>query len=497
MTKMHWFEVDKAGLRQLLGRRGKAAVVLELLQNAWDQNVTEVTVNLEKTKGSRHVEIRVQDDDPEGFRDLAHAFTLFAPSDKKGQPDKRGRFNLGEKLVLALCDRAEIRTTKGTLTFDRTGRRRSRVCTTKGTVFTATMAMTVAELEEAIETLRSVINPEGVVTRINGEALVRPKAVARFEARLPTEIADGEGYLKPTVRKAWVEVFAPREGEKAALFEMGVPVVETGDRWHVNIGQKVPLSMERDNVKQSYLRRLRTVLVNELTEYMGGDDWTSGWAKEALEDERISDQAAAAVLKGRFGEKALAFDASDPEANKRAVAQGYRVVHGAQMSKAEWAAARRVGLLKPAGQVTPSPKVFSEDPKAKQLRIIERREWTENETQRIEQLEQISRRLLGEAVHIQLASDPQWPFAACYGRGEMTLNRGRLGRKWFEGPLNEGVLALVLHELAHHYEGDHLSSKYHDAICHLGARLALAVRDEPGLLCDTDTRALSAVASVV
>lgn len=494
---MQWFDVDKAGLRQLLGRRGKAAVVLELLQNAWDQNVTAVTVTLEKAKGSRSVEIRVQDDDPEGFRDLAHAFTLFAPSEKKGQPEKRGRFNLGEKLVLALCDRAEIRTTKGTLTFDRTGRRQSRARTHRGTIFTALMAMTAAELEETIATLRTAINPAGVVTRINGEALVRPTPIARLEARLPTEISDAEGYLRPTVRKTWIEVFAPPEGEKATLFELGVPVVATGDKWHVNIGQKVPLSLERDNVKPSYLRRLRTALVNELAEHMGGEDWVSGWAREALEDERITDQAAAAVIKGRFGEKALAYDASDPEANKRAVAQGYQVVHGAQLSKAEWAAARRAGLLKPAGQVTPSPKVFSEDPQAKPLKTIDRSDWSECETRRIEQIESMSRRLIGEEVHVRLASDPHWPFSACYGHAVMTLNRGRLGKKWFEGPLNEGMLALVLHELAHHYEGDHLSSKYHDAICAMGARLALAVREAPELLGDEVSQKTVAVASVV
>jgi 3-(3-hydroxy-phenyl)propionate hydroxylase len=31
--------------------------------------------------------------------DLTHAFTLFAESAKKGDAEKRGRFNLGEKLV--------------------------------------------------------------------------------------------------------------------------------------------------------------------------------------------------------------------------------------------------------------------------------------------------------------------------------------------------------------------------------------------------------------
>src|SRR5690348_10305169 len=97
-----WFEVDKRGLSKLLERRGKQFILHELLQNAWDEDVTDVNVNL-RMLGNGHAELIVEDNSPEGFKDLAHAFTLFAESDKKGNAEKRGRFNLGEKLVLALC----------------------------------------------------------------------------------------------------------------------------------------------------------------------------------------------------------------------------------------------------------------------------------------------------------------------------------------------------------------------------------------------------------
>ena len=69
----------------------------------------------------------VEDDDPEGFRDLAQSWTLFAESERKGDPTKRGRFCLGEKLVLALCSSASISSTTGTVTFDGKGRHRSSV----------------------------------------------------------------------------------------------------------------------------------------------------------------------------------------------------------------------------------------------------------------------------------------------------------------------------------------------------------------------------------
>src|SRR6185369_16888948 len=119
---MQWFTVDKAGLGKILARRGKAFVLYELVQNAWDTAAKNVEVSLTAVPNRPLVEIVVKDDDPDGFKDLSHAFTLFAESEKKGDPTRRGRFNLGEKLVLALCEEARIDSTKGSVIFNAEGR---------------------------------------------------------------------------------------------------------------------------------------------------------------------------------------------------------------------------------------------------------------------------------------------------------------------------------------------------------------------------------------
>jgi hypothetical protein len=62
-------------------------------------------------------------------------------------------------------------------------------------------------------------------------------------------------------------------------------------------------------------------------------------------------------------------------------------------------------------------------------------------------------------------------FLACYGRGRLDLNIGRLGRRWFEQGVTEDVDILLIHEFGHQYSGDHLSEEYHEALCRLGARL--------------------------
>jgi hypothetical protein len=104
-----WFDVSRSGLAMLLERRGgpgggKVWMLHELISNAWDADqVTRVDVTLEPA--SRVLtRVTVSDDAPDGFADLRHAWTVFAESTRKGDPSKRGRFDLGEKTALALCD---------------------------------------------------------------------------------------------------------------------------------------------------------------------------------------------------------------------------------------------------------------------------------------------------------------------------------------------------------------------------------------------------------
>ncbi len=118
MTKQ-WFDVDKAGLGRQAEQQSKGRLIGELVQNALDEaGVTQIAVTLAPVPGRPLADLTVEDDSPEGFKDLSHAYTLFADSYKRGNPEQRGQFNLGEKMVLAVCESASISTTKGTIAFD-------------------------------------------------------------------------------------------------------------------------------------------------------------------------------------------------------------------------------------------------------------------------------------------------------------------------------------------------------------------------------------------
>src|SRR5215831_17998177 len=244
-----WFDVCRAGLGKQAEEHGKGRLIGELVQNALDeQGVTQIAVSLALVPGRPLADFTVEDDAPEGFRDLSHAYTLFAESYKRGNPEQRGQYNFGEKLVLAVCESASISTTKGTVLFTDEGRiEKPRQKRERGSVFQGRIKMTREEYPQVCDYMRSLLLPENVVVTFNGDRLLPRKPLRTFEASLETLAADDQGVMRPRVRKTQVGVFEALPGEVPSLYELGLPVVETGDRWHISVQQKVPLNRDRDN----------------------------------------------------------------------------------------------------------------------------------------------------------------------------------------------------------------------------------------------------------
>lgn len=478
MTKAsNWFSVDKAGLAKLLDRRGKAFAVCELISNAWDTSTTSVDVRLELT--GRQARLSVDDNDPDGFKNLTDSFTLFADSCRKGDPLKRGRFNLGEKLVLALCREARITSTTGTVIFGPKGRRRSGVKRDAGTRFDGVISMTKAEHEAALKALSMLIPPPQIATTINGTQLAARTPVATVEAMLETELADKDGILRQRWRMTTIAIYAPLPGEEATVYEMGIPVVATGDKYSVNVGQKVPLGFERDNLKFGYLRDLRVIVLNATAAALDKADATTAWVREAAGDSGATVAAVEHVTGLRFGERRVIYDPSDPEANALAVTKGYTVIHGGMLGAGEWDNVRRAGAALPAGRVTPSPKPFSPD--GSPLATLPEADWTPGICAAVAAIREIARELLKTELAVTIATDKGWGFRAAYGNGSLTLSLNRLGHAWFDTWPHPDGARLLIHEFAHHWEANHLSEGYHDRLCMLGSELTFLAARRPDL----------------
>ena len=336
-------------------------------------------------------------------------------------------------------------------------------------MFRAAIPMTRAESDEVIEAAQRLISPANIVTTINGRTLPVRDPVTVFDAILPTVVSDTEGVLRKATRRTKVWVYEPLPGETASLYEMGIPVVETGDRFHVDVGQKVPLNMDRDNVTPAYLRAIRVAVLNATHEVMEAEDSTQTWVREACGDPRVSVEAVQTAMTLRFGDNAVRYDPSDLEANKRSVAEGRPLIYSGNLTGAEWVNANRANVIPPAGRVTPSPKPYSPD--GDLLNIVPESEWTKGMRNIAGYSRAIGRELLGCHVDVAFALEPTWPYAATYGKGRLVFNVNKCGRAFFESGATDAVNKLLIHEYAHHYESDHLSESYYSALADLGAPL--------------------------
>ena len=476
----NWFEVDRQGLARLLERKGKEFVLFELIQNGWDEaGVTKVSVSLEH-RGRNRAVLAVDDDATEGFRDLTHAFTLFADSAKKTNPEQRGRFNLGEKLVLAISDEVTIRTTKGGIRFDAEGRHRLRVRQPVGSRIECLLRLTAEECRALEAHARKLISPEHIATVFNGQRLEPRLPLEKFTTTLPTEVADRDGLLRRVNWATTVRLYPVLSGETALLYEMGIPVVETGDRWHYDIGQKVPLTLDRENVPPGFLRLVRVAVFNRMHGQLTAEDANSQWAEAAVAAPDCRAEAVESYLGKRFGEKRVAFDPSDPEANKLAVSQGYTVVHGSMMSGGAWKNAKAAGAIQPAGQVTPGPKVWTGEGNPNAIPFedwIPESKWTDGMRDIADFATRMADKVLSRRIVVKFCATPHHLGGASYSQsGELVLNKFRLGADWFERGITEDVVRLLIHEFGHEYSGDHLSSQYHEALCRIGAKMFLLAR---------------------
>jgi hypothetical protein len=479
MANDNWFSADKNGLRQigerLVERRGYGILGGELYQNVADTKATTCDITIQPIAGVPQVDLCVTDNNPSGFTDLAHAWTLFAPSEKKGDPTKAGRFNLGEKMVLAFCRRATIITTSGSVSFDENGRiETKRRKTEVGTVFRATLDCTRERYEQLIDYFDKIIVRPGLELKVNGNSPPTRTPIHTFEVQLPTEIGDD---LRATVRKTVVEVYEPAGSETPMLYELGIPVVETGDKWHINVMQKVPLNVDRDNVTPAYLQKVRVAVVNEMHRFLDEEDTTSTWVTAATEDRNCSKEAIETFLDARYGKRRAALDPLNPDANAAALTSGYTVIPSRGLNPGQRENAKAHGLLVSTSAAFPTAGkgAYSDNPNAKPVMVLSEGNYTPGMTLMKQYAIALAYDLMGidlqvRIVHCDTFLGDRW--LACYRPGSIDFNVFTLGKKWFDQGPTVKVNSLLIHEFAHEKVSNHASDEFHDECCELGAKLA-------------------------
>lgn len=453
-----WFEVDKEGLKQLQAGKPKHYLIRELIQNAWDENVRVVKLNLSLNKGL--VGIDLEDDNKEGFKDLSDSYILFKETSKRLDPSKRGRFNLGEKQAFSICEKAKVLTTKGCIIFDSKGRTQTSEKTKKGSIVSVWVKMNESEFNEMLEVIDLYIIPPNIDFYVNGIKKKSFDKFKSFKANLQTEISDGK-ILRKTNRTTEINLY---ETNKSYLYEMGIPIMEIECEWSVDIQQKIPLTSDRETVSQSYLRDIFSEVLNNTYKDIDEESSSQTWIREGMCDNRIKKDAVDTILEKRYGDKVVVADPFDSNSIDEAISHGFRVIRGNELSKEEWSNIRRFDSLQS------SSKLFGQNVRGAKLVIP-------NKEQRIieEFAIKLADRLLGISISVEFIKERDM-VTAQFGNQMLTFNISKLGKAFFKNKLD--TISLILHEIAHH-KGNHTDHSYHDALTKMAEDLVKIALEEP------------------
>jgi len=96
---------------------------------------------------------------------------------------------------------------------------------------------------------------------------------------------------------------------------------------------------------------------------------------------------------------------------------------------------------------------------------------------KVEELtKKIAKRCLGIDVNVRFF---KWTGASAqYGLRSLTFNVKKLGRRFFDPPVNNRVIDLILHELAHE-KGFHIDASYQNCLSRMAGCLVMLALEEP------------------
>jgi hypothetical protein len=457
-----WFEVDVKGLRALQAGKPKHYILRELIANAFDENIKicRVFTNF----GEGYAYITVCDDSPEGFKNLRDAYTLFGDTSKRRDVSKRGRYNFGEKCSIVLADCASIKTTKGSVIFSDKGRSENADKTESGTIVKITLEMKEKEYDEMLSFIENYLPPKNIVFEVNGKAVRYSEPSFIVEDVLPTQ-NEIDGQLRDTQRRTKIHI---HKRENNFIYEMGIPIVEVDCPYSIDVQQKVPMSVDRESVKPSYLKQVYAIVLNRVVDDIEEEKTSESWIRIGSGDKRMTQETMQKLVEKRFGDKVVVANPRDPIANDDALAHGFRVIQGRELSSEEWGNIKEHDLIHSSTEVfgkgnATDAKNYAPDDNMKKVRKL---------------AQKIASTFLGISLSVNFFTSKQASVAAMYGNKTLSFNVSKLGKGFFDPPLSVRTLDIICHETAHE-RGMHTEEKYHQCITALAGELTMMALNNP------------------
>lgn len=457
------FEVSTEGMRELQSGREPWQLAKELIANAWDETTTKCEVVV-KSLAPRKALLSVYDDGG-GFATIEDAWTLMGHTPKRGEPNVRGRFNIGEKEILSVAIDAAIYTSGKIITFPKSGGRQVRTNgkMLKGTRVDCHLPWGNRQVETVESNLKRLLTPKGIEYTVNGEAVPYREPEDTTESTLETVIQKSAFEpMTSTFRRTQIELY---QAEQGMLYEMGIPIQKIDCPYMVNVMQKVPMPPNRDVVKDSYLKDIYAAVLNRKHEEV--TDISASWVRMAIENKcDIQAEVVKAIMQRRYTDKAILWS-TNTIANERALEHGYEIIHGRTLSEGERKAFEDVGLVH-------TSDIFAPQPEAGETIPLE--EWTSGMNKIAGYTRMLAKELLGMDVGVQMYRLKGDIAGATWQAGVVSFNVLNLGTAWFDR-VTPNVTGVILHELAHHRGNGH-DPMYLDSLRGLaGEAVHFAARD--------------------
>lgn len=355
MAVTQMFAVDVRGMQELEGGRDPAALAAEAVVNVFDEyrlrcpeaRPSFCGVTLEKSDNPRGVRLAVEDDG-QGFDRIADVWTLFGTTAKRSDAGVSGRFNLGEKQLVAAAIEATVESNQTRVRFAKGRRTVSAFAGRRGVRIEAVMPWRVGDIDAVRDHLLAMRPPQGLRLIVSGQVVESKPPRCRVSVTLPT-VALSDGVMRPTTRRTTVDVVEPGPAGPM-LMELGSPVCpldEIGFCWSIDVGQKVPVPPTRDSVRPAYLHRLIGLVLEQATlnghNLIGQEQQGAGFLRDALD--HVKDEAALAeTVKAVYGANAVR-QSSDGVANGEAAESGATVIPGRWFTPATRQRLDRCGAL--------------------------------------------------------------------------------------------------------------------------------------------------------
>ena len=235
--------------------------------------------------------------------------------------------------------------------------------------------------------------------------------------------------------------------------------------WHIDVQQRVPLTLDRESIRPAYLKAVYAEVLNHTYKDIPDDEVSVPWVRTGFVDNRTSKNAVETIFQKRYGNKYLSKNPFDPNANDEAISHGHHLINGAELSKDEWKKLKENNLIQSSTELYGKTGVSGTD-------VIP----TQEQQKFARFVKKVAKEFLGMNIIVKFMKAPVKD-GAYFDGVVLTFIVNRLPKDFFNS-ITEENQNLMIHELGHK-AGNHTEHAYHQLLTKLASQLIIRAIKDP------------------